>query len=209
MKMKNSQAKNYLKFYEKSPGREIFRKELKIIESRLGDCKHLLSVGCGPAVFEGKLKALHDEMEIVGLDASREMLELAPESIDRVYGDGQSMNFNDETFDCILYLTSLEFIDDYKKAIKESKRVIKRNGKILVMMLNPASDYFAEKYSNKDSYIRKNIKHKDVKAIRDYIASCFSIKSEGYYLGIKDGKVYDTSDPKEASLYVVEAIKNG
>lgn len=76
------------------------------------------------------------------------------------------------------------------------------------MMLNPASDYFAEKYSDKDSYIRKNIKHKDVKAIRDYIASCFSIKSEGYYLGIKDGKVYDPSDPKEASLYVVEAIKN-
>jgi len=209
MKMKTSQAKDYLKSYEKKPGRELLKKELEFVESRLGGCEHLLSVGCGPAVLEGKLKAMHDEMEIVGLDASRDMIKLAPESINVVYGDAQSMGFNDETFDCMLYITSLEFIDDYKKAIKESNRVLKRKGKILVMMLNPASDYFAERYSNENSYIRKNIKHRNISEIVECISRYFSIKSKGYFLGIKNNEVFDTVDPKGASLYVVEAVKDG
>jgi len=208
MKMKTARAKDYLKSYEKSPGKEFLKKELEFVERRLGGCKRLLSVGCGPAVLEGKLKDVHDEMEVVGLDASREMLELAPESINVVYGDAQNMGFNDETFDCVLYLTSLEFIDDCEKAMKESKRVLKDKGKILLMMLNPESDYFAERYSNENSYIRKNIKHRNISEMVECISSYFSIKSEGYFLGIKNDEVFDSSDPKEASLYVIEAVKN-
>jgi len=207
--MKTARAKDYLKSYEKNPGKEFLKKELEFVERRLGGCERLLSVGCGPAVLEGKLKAMHEDMEIVGLDASREMLELAPESINVVYGDAQNMGFNDETFDCVLYITSLEFIDDCEKAMKESNRVLKRKGKILVMMLNPESDYFAEKYSNEESYIRKNIKHRNINEIVKCISRYFSIKSEGYFLGIENKNVFDSSDSKQASLYVVEAVKDG
>ncbi len=117
------------------------------------------------------------------------------------------MGFEDGTFDCALYLTSLEFIPDYREAIKETYRVLKDKGKILVMMLNTKSDYFKKKYDNAGSYIRKNIKHTDMESIKKEIAKHFNIKSEGYFLGIKDGNAVESNDPEIASLYVVEGTK--
>ncbi len=202
-------AEKYLKFYKKKPGNKITKKELELIESRLKGCKKILSVGCGPAVLEAEFNRLHKDMEITGLDISGEMLEQAPKSFHTVQGDAQNLNFDGQTFDAVLYLTSLEFIPDYKKAIKEAYRTLKGKGKILVMMLNPESDYFREKYANENSYIRGNIKHMDIHAIKDFMLHYFYIKSEGYFLGIKDGKVMESNDPKTASLYILEGIKNG
>ena len=159
MKMKTSHAKDYLKSYEKSPGEEFLKKSWNLWK------------GCWEAASACS-----------ALDA----LELEPESINVVYGDAQNMGFNDETFDCVPYITSVEFIDDCEKAMKESKRVLKNKGKILLMMLNPESDYFAERYSNENSYIRKNINYRNISEMVKCISSHFSIKSKGYFLGIKN-----------------------
>jgi len=202
-------AEKYTEFYRREPGKAIMRKELDFIGERLGNCRKILSVGCGPAVIEAEMKKLHPDTEIAGIDISPEMLGYAPKSVHVVHGDARNMSFRDETFDCILYLTSLEFITDYEKALGEAHRVLKHGGKILVMTLNPESQYFRERYGNEDSYIRKNIKHVGIGPMRKCITTYFDIKSEGYFLGIKDGDIVESNDPEVASLYVLEGIKDG
>jgi ubiquinone/menaquinone biosynthesis C-methylase UbiE len=202
-------AEKYMEFYRKKSGRQIIKKELEFIERRLGNCRKILSIGCGPAVVETDMKKLHPDTEITGIDISPDMLGHAPKSVHVVNGDGQNMGFRDETFDCILYLTSLEFIPNCEKAVEEAHRVLKQKGKILVMMLNPESQYFAEKYGDRESYIRKNIKHTDINVIRDCIKKRFWITSEMHFLKIKGEKITESADWKTGSLYVLEGIKDG
>ena len=120
-----------------------------------------------------------------------------------MYDSGAMKN----SFDAIIYMTSLEFIKSYKKAIQEAYRVLKSNGKVLILMLNPQSTYFRERYQKNDSYIRQNIKHTNIAMIRHYVRRYFNIKNKQYFLGIKNQKLVDSTDPHIASLYVLEGLK--
>ncbi len=200
----NPKLEKYLRFYETKLGGVITEKELEYVAKFFKDCSNVLSVGCGPAVLEGKLATIFPEMNIVGIDNSKKMLSVA--SIKTVLGKGEKMGFKDSTFDCILFLSSLEFIDDYQKAVKEAFRVLKQNGKILILMLNPESCYFQKEYNEQNSYIRKNIKHTNIKNIENFVSHYFSLKTE-YFLGIKNEKIFDSNDTPFASLYVMKGVK--
>ncbi|MEA2054285.1 MAG: class I SAM-dependent methyltransferase [Candidatus Thermoplasmatota archaeon] len=205
--LNENEVEKYLKFYNSEFGKEVLKGELKFVESKLKNCKNVLSIGCGPASLETRLNQLHPEMNITGLDNSKEMLEHVSPSIHVEFSDAQHLKFDNNTFDAVLYVTSLEFIIDYKKSVKEAYRVLKNKGLVLILMLNPRSHYFKREYSDKSSYIRKNIKHVNTEKIRECISNYFFIKSEEYFLGIKDGKIFDSDDPKLASIYIVEGIK--
>lgn len=207
--IKENKVKKYLRFYSSKFGKEILQKELEFVESKLKDCNDILSIGCGPAFLETRLQQHHPEMNIIGLDYSKEMITQASKSIHLEYGDAQHLEFDDNIFDAVLYVTSLEFIENYKKAIEEAHRVLKPKGIILILMLNPESDYFRDEYRDKNSYIRNNIKHMNIEEIKEFISCYFFIENEEYFLGIKDGKIFDTNTPRLSSLYVVEGRKHG
>jgi ubiquinone/menaquinone biosynthesis C-methylase UbiE len=206
--LNKSEIEKYLKFYNSKFGKEVLEKELEFVESKLKGCKNVLSIGCGPALLEARLHQLHPEMNITGLDNSKEMIVQASKSIHLEYGDAQHLKFDDNSFDAVLYVTSMEFIEEYERAIKETGRVLKPKGKILVLMLNPKSNYFKNEYMDKNSYIQKNIKHRDVDEIKEFISKYFFIENEEYFLGIKKGEIVASKDLKLASLYVVEGKKD-
>jgi len=199
-----NEVEKYLKFYNSRFGKEVFNEELEFIEPRLKGCKNVLSIGCGPALLDAKLHQLHPEMNITGLDISKQMIKQAPKSIHVKYGDAQNLEFKNSSFDTVLYITSLEFIKDYKRAIKETYRVLEQEGKIIIIMLNPQSSYFKEEYNDKESYIRKNIKHTNVEGIKEFISKYFFIENEEYFLGIKKGEIVTSKNIGLTSLYVVE-----
>lgn len=201
--------RKYMKFYESSVGKRIAKEEANYISSCFKDCKNVLSVGCGPAVVEEILTKINPEMKIVGLDISKDMLLFAPSSIETIVGNAKDTPFENECFDAVLFLTSLEFIDDYTKALEEAHRVLKPKGIILIVLLNPHSQYFRDKYSDKSSYIRENIKHKRIEEIKKYVPQFFSIKKQGYFIGIKQGILFEHSDPTLASLYFLKGTKYG
>ena len=202
-------SEKYAKFYKNDFGKKILEKELEFVNLKLGDCENILSIGCGPAFLEAKLQQINPEKKIIGVDSSMEMIKQAPKTVSISYGDGQNLMFKDSSIDCILYLTSLEFIDDYKRALEESRRVLGENGKILLLLLNPRSYYFREKYRNPDSYVRRMIKHTDTAKIKKAFSKYFLIVDEGYCLGILDDKIFDSNDPRLASLYFLEGVKHG
>ena len=199
---KENEVKKYLNFYSNKFGRAVLEKELEFVESKLKNCKNVLSIGCGPAFLETRLHQLHPEMDITGLDNSKEMIVQASKAIHLEYGDAQHLEFDD-----VLYVTSLEFIEDYKKAIEETWRVLKSKGRILILMLNPNSDFFKDEYSDRNSYIEKNMRHRNIMEIKEVISRYFFIENEEYFLGIKERKIVDSDNPKLASLYVLEGIK--
>ena len=169
----------------------------------LKGAKNVLSIGCGPAIIEAGL-AEHG-FNITGLDISRKALEEAPDNIRTVVGSAEHMDFADDSFDAVIYIASLQFIENYKRAIKRTACITRHNGKLLVMLLNPKSWFFREKINNPASYVSK-IKHTDIKEIEKTIAEYFSVKTE-YFLGIREREIFESQNPESAGLYIIKGEK--
>jgi ubiquinone/menaquinone biosynthesis C-methylase UbiE len=204
---KENEAKKYVQFYSTTLGKKILEQEARLVNEKLTGCKKVLSIGCGLALLEARLHQFNPDMNIIALDNSKEMIKQASKEISIVYGDAQHLEFENSSFDAVLYVTSLEFIQYLQKAIKETYRVLQSKGLLLVLMLNPNSNYFQEKYNNNNSYIRKNIKHTNIDKIQKVISQYFNIKNKEYILGITEQEIVDTSDQSIASLYVFDGKK--
>ncbi len=183
--------------------RNVFKAEMDYILHELKGAKNVLSIGCGPAIIEAGL-AEHG-FSVTGLDISRKALEEAPDSIRTVAGSAENMDFKESSFDAVICIASLQFIENYKQAIKQTARVIRHNSKLLVMLLNPQSQFFKEKINNQASYVSK-IKHTDIKKIEKTIADYFSVKTE-YFLGIRGRKIFESQNPESAGLYIIKGKK--
>jgi ubiquinone/menaquinone biosynthesis C-methylase UbiE len=183
--------------------KKVFKAELDYILQELKGAMDVLSVGCGPAIIETGLS--EHGFNVTGLDISKEALEQAPDSIRTVVGSAEDMDFADSCFDAVIYVASLQFIREYKEAIKETTRVLRPKGGILVMLLNPASEFFKEKAGDRRSYVSR-IKHTNLEEIERTIAELFFVKTE-YFLGIKGTEIFQNRNPKLAALYVVKGKK--
>jgi ubiquinone/menaquinone biosynthesis C-methylase UbiE len=180
------------------------KKEVEYVYNELRNCEEILDVGCGIGSFEENLPSLN----IVGLDGSKGMLEEARKRSDKTFvlGNAEHMNFKESTFDAVFTVATLEFLDDYQKAIREIARVTKQHGKVLAMILNPESEYFRTELKKPSDYFRR-IRHTNLREIRDYISQFFTISKEEYSLGIRGQSVFDTDNERYASLYVIVGIK--
>lgn len=181
----------------------VFRAELEYTLRELKGTKDVLSVGCGPAIIEAGLA--ERGFNITGLDISKEALSRAPDSVRAVAGSAENMLFPDSSFDAVIYIASLQFIENYRQAVKETTRVLRKDGKLLVMLLNTESEFFETKSRNPDSYVNR-IKHTDLKKIESAIAGHFSVQAE-YFLGIKGEEIFQTGDSSLSSLYVIKGKK--
>jgi len=195
----------YLQSCKSEFWKNVFKAELDYILHQLKGTKDVLSVGCGPAIIETGL-AEHG-FNVTGLDISKEALEQAPDSIRTVAGSAENMDFEDCSFDVVIYVASLQFMEKYKEAIKQTARVLRPAGRIMAMLINPKSEFFKERSTNLTSYINK-IKHTDLKEIERTIAEYFAVKIE-YSLGIKGQDIFETRNPNLASLYVIKGKKKG
>ncbi|MBN2464541.1 class I SAM-dependent methyltransferase [candidate division WOR-3 bacterium] len=182
---------------------EIFRRELAYLVEHLKGCSDILSVGCGPAVIEGGLAKRG--FNVTGLDVSQEALNRAPDSVRTVAAKAEDMPFPRSSFDAVVYVASLQFIDDYRKAIEKSVYVLRSGGRIIVMLLNPKSEFFKRKSLDPDSYVRR-IRHTDLKKIEHVIADNYAIRTE-YFLGVKGDAVLADRVAGNAVLYVVSGTK--
>lgn len=81
--------------------------------------------------------------------------------------------------------------------IRETARILKPDGRILAMMLNPSSEYFKSHIRKKGSYFRKIRSHP--KTVEKYMKRYFSTESE-YFLGIEREKIFDSENPKRPAF---------
>lgn len=193
----------YLQSCKSEFWRRVFKAELDYIVRQLAGAKDILSVGCGPAIIETGL-AEHG-FNVTGLDVSREALDQAPDSVRKVTGPAEEMDLAPQSFDAVIYVASLQFIRGYEQAIRQTARVLRSGGRLLVMLLNPKSDFFKAKATRTDSYISK-IRHTDLEEIEGAVAKYFSVRTE-YFLSIVKGEISESLDSNTASLYVIQGTK--
>lgn len=191
--------KKYLQSCKTQFWKDVFQAELDYILCQLRGTRDVLSVGCGPAIIEAGL-AEHG-FNVTGLDISQEALGQAPDSVRKVTGSADNMGLPDSSFDAVIYVASLQFIERYKEAIKQAVRVLRSGGRLLIMLLNPESEFFKEKIKNPASYVNK-IRHTNLHEIEEAVAEYFSVKAE-YFLGVEGTRIFQTEDPNVASLYVI------
>lgn len=101
--------------------------------------------GCGSGMFEEWLikKTIFKPKRIISIDISDKMIELAKirckglQNVTFIQGDMEKVQFEDKSFDICIIIDALHHVPNYKKTIKEMKRI----GKTLVLSepnaLNP------------------------------------------------------------------------
>lgn len=196
-------VEQYVKACQTDFWKAVFEAEARYLLEHLAGCEDVLSVGCGPAVIEGALS--EHGYRVTGLDVSREALDRAPDSIRTVAASAEEMPFPASSFDAVIYVASLQFIEHYEEAIKQTARVLRPGGRLIVMLLNPESGFFKEKSSDPSSYVRR-IRHTDLREIEDVIAQSFDIQTE-FFLGIKGDTVIESRNVADAALYVVRGTR--
>jgi|GEM_PF-263794 len=196
-------TERYIESCRKDFWRKIFRIEFEFLVKHLEGYRDVLSVGCGPAIIEGGL-AEHG-FNVTGLDVSQEALSCAPDKVRTVAARAEDMSFPANSFDAVIYVVSLQFIDDYRKALEKSAYVLRPDGMIAVMLLNPKSMYFKDRFRDPGSYISK-IKHTDLRAIEGVVAESFEVHTE-YLLCVKENKISESANKNEAALYIILGMK--
>jgi len=138
--------------------------------------KTLLEIGCG----DGRLTALlaGKAHAITAIDPDERSIEAACRKIGGVnfqVGSGEELNFADESFDIALFGYSLHH-QDCVNALSEAGRVVRHDGRILIIEARPEGDY-----SRLVSIFEKD----EIALLRktfDYITSaCFNILRQDAY----------------------------
>ena len=200
----NTQVARFIRFYASPHGQEILQKEAAYLQHAVQGCDAILDVGCGIGAFEQQLPTLN----IVGVDISEAMLDEARRRSVKTFlrGDALNLPFHEAAFDAVFTVTTLEFIEDYQRAVREMVRVTRPQGRLVVMMLNPHSDYFRENVQRPGDYFQR-VRQTNLAAIHEYIAHFYAVQKEEYFLRIQGHRVGETDDEALAALYVVVGHK--
>lgn len=196
-------TKRYVASCQTDFWKAVFQVEIEYLLEHLAGCKDVLSVGCGPAVVESALG--EQGFRVTGLDVSKEALDRAPDTIRTVAASAEEMPFPASSFDAVIYVASLQFVEDYNEAIRQTARVLRPGGRLIVMLLNPESGFFKEKLRDSGSYVRK-IRHTELRDIASEIAEDFDLQTE-FLLGIRGDTVFESRDPADAALYILRGTR--
>lgn len=107
--------------------------------SRLSPTDKVLDVACGTGEFERLILSENPSQQIVGVDISEKMIELAQQklqsysNVDFQLASAAALPFDDASFDTIISANSFHYFDDPNVALNEMKRVLKPNGNLIIL----------------------------------------------------------------------------
>jgi len=135
--------KQYDAWYDKN--KFAYLSELEAVKMGMSENGYGLEIGVGSGRFAAPLGIQ------VGIDPSLKMVELARErGVDARLGVGEELSFNDSTFDYVAIIVALCFVGEPEKVIKETSRVLKKDGKIIIGIVDEDS-FLGEYYKKKKS----------------------------------------------------------
>jgi ubiquinone/menaquinone biosynthesis C-methylase UbiE len=137
----------YEAWYHTPRGAWIGHAEFQLLMKLLKPVKDasVLDVGCGTGYFTRRFAGAG--LKVTGIDLDANMLAYAQSqsrNIPYVCGSAMRLPFNDNAFDYAAAITSLCFINDPLKAIKEMRRVCRKS--VLLGVLNQHSLLYTDKH---------------------------------------------------------------
>jgi SAM-dependent methyltransferase len=95
----------------------------------------VLEVGCGTGVITEMIAAIPGVAEAVGIDPSKGLVARARTRVPALtfdVGDGQALPYDDQTFDGVVFATTLCHVPDPMAALAQARRVLRPGGSLLV-----------------------------------------------------------------------------
>ncbi|MEQ9716442.1 MAG: class I SAM-dependent methyltransferase [Candidatus Asgardarchaeum sp.] len=125
-----------------------YKSELKAIEKLLPKNGQGVEIGVGTGRFAAPLGIK------IGIDPSKKMLEIAQRRGIRVINAvAENLPFNDNTFDFVLMITTICFLDDIEAAFKEAYRVLRPRGSLIIGFIDKNSKLGRQYQQRKDSNV--------------------------------------------------------
>jgi len=156
-------TEKYDAWYDSGDGRPIYESELLCLKPFVGAATFpILEIGVGTGRFAECFP------KVIGIDPAFNALKFAQKrGVDVVQAIGEQLPFRNETFACIMLIVTLCFVQNPIDVLWEGKRVLKRNGSIVIGMVpedSPWGAFYEEKkrqghpfYSNAKFYSFKDI----------------------------------------------------
>lgn len=165
-------------------------REKMIQEMELSQGDKILDVGGGTGMLLEKILKERSDVDVYLLDESKEMMQKAPTSHNKVRGKACRTPFDSETFDLVLCVDALHHFENKSESLREMVRVLKPEGEILILELDPQSPLtkfieFGEKLVGEPSYFFEPETLKDFFSSRDFQTSIKKLHTYDYILQIK------------------------
>ncbi|WP_291842483.1 class I SAM-dependent methyltransferase [Bradyrhizobium sp.] len=145
-------TESYVRWRSSRLGRITDALERQLLARLLGkvDGQKLLDVGCGDGAIAFGLA--QQGATVTALDADPSMIAAArvrekneATRVQFVEGDAESLPFGDATFDVVVAVTVLCFVQDAERAVKEIARVLKPGGRLVIGELGRWSLWAAQR----------------------------------------------------------------
>jgi len=183
--------KKYDAWYERN--KFAYLSELEAIKKVLPKKGKGLEIGVGTARFAKPLGIKY------GIDPSKKMLEIAKKrGVDVKLGYGEKLPFKNSTFDYVAIIITLCFVKDPVKVLNEARRVLKKNGKIIIGIIDRNS-FLGKFYQKKKSVFYKQARFFRVKELTHLL--------EG--VGFKNFSYYQTIFKLPEKINSIEKPKKG
>lgn len=134
-----------------------FEKHKNIYSSELKALQKALPKGVGLEIGVGSGRFAQPLGVKIGIDPSINMLRLAKErGIQVTLGVGENLPFKDNTFDFVLIVVTLCFVEEPEKVLYEAVRVLKNGGRLIAGEINKDSPWgrFYEAKREKSEFYR-------------------------------------------------------
>ncbi len=157
----NKYYKKYDTWYDKN--KFAYLSELKAIRKILPKRGKGLEIGVGTGRFAAPLGIAY------GIDPSKNMIKVARErGIDARIGDGGNLPFSNASFDYVAIIITISFAKNPLKVLEEAKRVLKRNGKLIIGIVDKNS-FLGRFYQKKKGVFYKQANFFSVRELTDLL----------------------------------------
>ena len=159
---------------------KLHKYEKIIIERFFDKISNILVVGCGTG--RDSVPLAHMGHKVIALDISKKMIKKAKklfvheQNLLFIVGDADKLAINNELFSyCIISNNSINLVEKSENVIRESYRILKRNGLLTFTMHNPYSPHIWKNkkrikgmYFHKPLKIKKELRNAGFKEINIY-----------------------------------------
>ena len=161
MNIFNILYKKYDLWYERN--KFAYLSELEAIKKALPNRGKGLEIGVGTGRFAAPLGIKF------GIDPSRNMIKIAKQrGVDVRLGFGEQLPFRNSSFDYEAIIITLCFVEDPQTVLKESRRVLKKNGKIIIGIVDRDS-FLGRFYQAKKSAFYKHANFFSTEEVSDLL----------------------------------------
>jgi len=205
-KVFDEHAKRYDAWYQENP--ILFECEAKVIRA-LNLRGKGLSIGIGTGILD------YQAPIEIGIDPSVNMLKLAlARGVEPIRAVGERLPFRDETFEFVLMTVTLCFLDSPEEALLETRRILRRRGKLAVCIV-PRDSSWGREYMKKAEaghIFYRHARFYTLLEVEQLLKECsfkvVAVKSTLSYSPREEPRIEEPSESSEGKGFIcIKAVK--